>query len=127
MQTMAKWECPMTGRSSKAKGYGAENAVVKYLRENGYPYAERRRAGASKDTGDIVGVSPGLILEVKNHARLAIPEWLRQLDDERDVFDPPAWAGTLVIKPRGVTDVGEWWSVMRFRHFLELIDEVEKW
>lgn len=115
----------MTGRSSKAKGAGAEVAVVNYLRAGGFPYAERRRAGASADTGDIVGVSPGLVLEVKNHARLAIPEWLKQLDEERAVFDPPAWAGTLVVKPRGVTNVGDWWAISRFRHWLDLIDLVE--
>lgn len=117
----------MPGRASKAKGYAGEAAVVKWLRENGWPYAERRRAGATKDTGDIVGVVPGLVLEVKNRSRLAIPEWLRQLDEERAAFDPPAWAGTLVVKPTGVTDVGDWWAIQRFRHYMNLIDEVEKW
>lgn len=117
----------MSGRSSKAKGYAGENAVVKWLRDNGFPYAERRRAGAAKDTGDIVGVVPGICIEVKNHTRLALAEWVEQLDTEMHNFDPPAWTGVVIHKKRGSTDVGEWYATMPARVWIELIKEVETW
>lgn len=41
---------------SKAKGTAAESAVVKYLREQGWPSAERRALNGASDRGDIAGV-----------------------------------------------------------------------
>jgi hypothetical protein len=116
----------MTGRSSKAKGYSGENAVVKWLREvGGFPYAERRRAGASKDTGDIVGVIPGLCIEVKNHARMALSDWVDQLIEEMGNHSIPAWSGAVIHKRRGKTDVGEWYATMPAHVWLDLIKEVD--
>lgn len=117
----------VTGRSSKAKGYTAENAVVKWLRDNGFRYAERRRAGATKDTGDIVGVIPGLVIEVKNHARMALSEWVDQLAQEMNNFDPPAWSGVVLHKKKGSTDVGEWYATMPASVWIELIKEIDSW
>lgn len=115
----------MTGRSSRAKGYAGENAVVKWLRDNGFGYAERRRAGASKDTGDIVGVIPGLVIEVKNHARLTLAEWVDQLKQEMNNFDPPAWSGVVIHKRKGTTDVGDWYATMPAAVWLELVREID--
>lgn len=117
----------MAGRSSKAKGYAGENAVVKWLREHGFPYAERRRAGASKDTGDIVGVIPGLCIEVKSHARMAIADWVDQLSEEMNNFPiEPAWSGVVIHKRRGKTDVGEWYATMPASIWLDLVKDVNR-
>ena len=45
-------------------GTAAESAVVKVLREHGFPHAERRALHGSIDLGDITG-TPGLAWEVK--------------------------------------------------------------
>lgn len=115
----------MAGRSSKAKGYSGENAVVKWLREKGYAYAERRRAGASKDTGDIVGVVVGLCIEVKNHARMALAEWVDQLLEEMKNFSAPAWSGIVIHKRKGKTDVGEWYATSTVNIWLDLVKKAE--
>ena len=49
----------------KRKGSKAEADVVKWLKVNGFPYADRRIAGAQLDKGDISGVN-GVTIEVKN-------------------------------------------------------------
>ena len=53
----------MTGRP-KDIGTAAETAVVRFLRDNGFPLAERRALHGSTDRGDITG-TPGLVWEVK--------------------------------------------------------------
>lgn len=115
----------MTGRSSKAKGYHAEKAVVEWLRAQGFKYAERRRAGAAADTGDIVGVIPGMVIEVKNHSRMALADWVDQLSQEMKNLD--AWSGAVIHKKRGTTDVGDWYVTMPARVWLELIKDVDTW
>ena len=49
---------------SKQKGTAFETAVVGFLRDNGFPYAERAPLSGNKDRGDITG-TPGLAWEVK--------------------------------------------------------------
>lgn len=109
----------MAGRSSKAKGYAGERAVVEWLRSMGYRFAERRRAGATKDTGDIVGVIPGLVIEVKNHVRMVLSEWMDQLDQEMDNLQ--ALSGVVIHKRKGKTDVGDWYATMPVRVWLSLV------
>jgi len=55
---------------AKAKGTSAETAVVKYLIDNGFPYAERRALNGALDLGDITG-TPALAWEVKNHKEVS--------------------------------------------------------
>ncbi len=108
--------------AAKAKGTAAETAVATWLRDNGFPYAERRALAGIADKGDLTGI-PGLCVEVKAHARLAIPEWLRELDAE--VANSAAAVGLLVVKPKGigVTRVGDWWAVQRLSSAAGLLRE----
>lgn len=53
------------GRAPKRAGDAWERAVVAYLREHGYPYADRAYgAGRADDRGDIDGVA-GWVLQCK--------------------------------------------------------------
>ncbi len=54
---------------SKQKGTAAETAVVKYLKANGFPKAERRALQGSLDKGDISGIDD-VVLEVKDHKKM---------------------------------------------------------
>jgi len=88
------------------------------MRANGFPHAERRVVNhGGNDIGDILG-APGLTIEVKDHATLRWPLWLKQLAAEK------ARAGSdhavLVAKQRGKGNAGEWYAMMPFDDWLRL-------
>lgn len=102
---------------SKAKGTAAETAVVKYLRDRGFN-AMRKPLQGSNDGGDIViSGMENLVIEVKNQKRLAIPEWLRELDVEK--INVNTRDGILIVKPTGVglDNVGKWWVIQRLEDY----------
>lgn len=102
---------------AKAKGTAAETAVVKYLREKGFK-ARRNALTGSSDGGDIhIEGMDNLVIEVKNQARLSIPEWLRQVDEEK--INTGARNGILIVKPRGVglDKAGKFWVIQRLEDF----------
>jgi hypothetical protein len=101
------------------KGTKAETAVVGALRPS-YPMAERRAKTGAKDTGDIGGVDPRLVLEVKACATYDLPGWLREADVERT--NAHAQLGAVWFKLRGKTDPLEWPVMMRGRFFLPLLE-----
>ncbi|ORL06447.1 hypothetical protein [Prescottella equi] len=94
---------------NKLRGDRAERAVRDYLRANGFPHCERTRAGYTRDAGDL-HPAPGLTVQVKDRAQYAWPEWLRQLDEQRD--EAKADHAVLVVKRRGLGDPGNWLAVM---------------
>lgn len=104
---------------NKAKGTAAETALVKYLRANGFAGAERRALAGALDMGDLLGAGQ-LVWEVKNQRTYAIPEWLRELKDEKR--NARQEHGVLVVKPRGVglSDVNDWWAILTIKDFTEL-------
>ncbi len=102
---------------SRTKGARAEVAVVKWLRAHGWPDARRYLAGDGRQPGDVDGV-PGVCLEVKDQARLCIPEWLRQVEGEAGPNLP-----FLIVKQRGEVDPGEWWLITRLKALPELLGD----
>ena len=68
---------------NKTKGSQFETDVMKWLRKMG-AIAERLTKAGAKDEGDIVTVIAGetYILELKNTARLDLPEFWRQAEVE---------------------------------------------
>lgn len=98
-------------------GTAAETAVVRYLRANGFPGAERRALAGTNDLGDIIGV-PGWAIEVKGGkaAEVASPgqvdDWMDETETER--VNAGASYGLLVVKRRGVgvLRAGEWWAYL---------------
>lgn len=106
--------------SSRRKGTAAESALVTYLKEHGWPYAERRALMGSKDKGDVTG-TPALCWEQKSAARICIPEWMRETETER--LNAGADYGILVVKPRGVgeTRVGQWAALLPLAAVVELL------
>ena len=87
------------GASPRRKGSAFERDVVGYLREHGFPEAERAYgAGRPEDVGDIDGI-PGVTVEVKNHARLALAQWIDEAERERVNARQPY--GVVVVKRRG--------------------------
>lgn len=102
----------------KAKGSQWERDVAAYLRDNGFPEADRRYgAGVQQDKGDIVGV-PGFALECKNQANINISQFL----DEALIEAQHARAkfGAAIIKRRR-RNTKDAYVVMSLEQFVELI------
>ncbi|MFF9714796.1 hypothetical protein ACF1DW_04260 [Streptomyces sp. NPDC014603] len=105
---------------SKAKGTAAETAVVRFLQAAGFAQAERRTLNGVQDRGDIAGI-PGVVIEVKNHARDQLPAWVAEAELERD--NDRASLGVVWHKRRGTTDPGRWFVTMSGDQFAALLRE----
>lgn len=104
--------------TAKAKGRAVENQAVQWLRDHGWPAAERRRLAGVADKGDIAGV-PGCCIEVKSAAQWAPVRWLRECEVERVNADAVvAW---VMARPRGGTNVDDWVVMMTPTQLLELL------
>jgi hypothetical protein len=104
----------------RAKGTAAETAVVRYLQDNGFIHAERRALHGINDKGDITGI-PGVVIEVKNHAKLTLAEWVKELQQE--MVNANADFGFVVAKKKGTTNPAEWYAVMPLEI---LLNEIKK-
>lgn len=105
----------------KRKGSKAEKDVEKWLKDNGFPYAARRVAGAQLDKGDISGVE-GVTIEVKDHKKMVLSGWLQELEIE--MANDNAWTGAVIHKKKGTLDVGEWYATMPVKVWIKLIRKV---
>jgi hypothetical protein len=110
--------------ASKRRGTAAESAVVAFLREAGFVQVERRALGGARDRGDIAGL-PGVVIEVKDTARMELGAHLAEALKERD--NDGAQIGALWHKRRGKGSPGDWFVtvdgatfVTLLRHFMGL-------
>lgn len=104
----------------RAKGTAAETAVVRYLRDQGATHVERRALHGSVDRGDVTGL-PGVVIEVKSHARITLAEFVDEAVEEgvnADAEVAVAW-----IKRRGTTDPGAWYVAMTGEQFVRLAQD----
>ena len=67
----------------RQKGTRWENAIVEYLRERGWPHAERRALNGINDKGDVAGVI-GVVIEAKDCKTHELAAWLDEANKERD-------------------------------------------
>lgn len=111
---------------SKATGTTFESQVVAYLRDNGFPQAERRALAGSTDLGDVTGC-PGLVIECKggkaaeNASDGQVDAWLLETDRER--ANAGADIGVLVMKRKaiGAGNAGRWWAVMDLGVMVDIV------
>jgi hypothetical protein len=104
---------------SKQKGTRAENNVVAYLKGD-FPYVERRALAGVNDKGDVAGI-PGVVIEVKDHAKITLSEWVAELRQE--IANAEADTGVVIAKKRGTLDVGDWYAVMPVHVWVALLKE----
>lgn len=102
----------------RAKGTAAETAVVRYLNDHGFPYAERRALHGTNDKGDVTGLGP-VVLEVKNHTAFDLAGWVRELETE--IRNANAETGAVVAKRRGTTDAAAWYAILPFGDLVQLL------
>jgi hypothetical protein len=104
---------------SGRNGTLGETAVVRCLRRL-YPMAERRAKQGTKDRGDICGICPHLVIEVKHcPKRYEISQWLKECDVE--CINDSAELGVVWFKLKGTTDPLDWPVMMRGSYFLKLL------
>ena len=113
----------MMANPNKRKGDQAERQVVAWLRTHGFINAERAYgAGRADDVGDIDGM-PGVCIEVKDHGKHTLSEFLKELESEMQNMN--AATGVVIIKRRGSTDVDTWYAVSTARIWVDLLKEGE--
>lgn len=103
---------------SRAKGTLWESTVVAYLREHGYPWAERRALAGAYDKGDIL--LPGMMIECKAEKAIKLAEYMKEVRAQT-ANCPPGTLGVAWVKAPGKT-VDESYVVMSPATFLELLD-----
>ena len=115
----------MSGKQlySKTKGREAENAVVEWLKANGFPAAERRRLAGQYDKGDIAGVH-NLTVEVKAEKSITLSAYMTELRNEVDNTGDKY--GVAIVKKRGTLEVDEWYAVMPAEWFLALFADARR-
>ncbi len=106
--------------TAKAKGRQTENILVEWLRLHGVPYAERRRLAGAADQGDVTGW-PGVCIEIKSGARLAISTWLKELKSEK--LNSKANIGFIAVRPKGLPDPDDWFVVLPLPELMDLFNQ----
>lgn len=104
---------------SKAKGTAAEVAIRDYIRAAGWIHCERLPTEGAKDRGDLTGIDPRLVVEIKNCKTMDLGGWLRETAAE--VANARAEIGVVWHKRRGTTDPGDWFVTMTGADFIELL------
>ncbi len=106
----------MTNRA-KAQGTAWETRLVKYLQENGFPYAERRALTGALDRGDIAGI-PLVCLEAKNARRHELAQWIDEVVKEKANAQAQIAA---VVFPRRGHSAARAYVLMELQQFIDLI------
>ncbi len=102
---------------SKQRGTAFETAIVNYLEDNGFPFAERRALRGNKDCGDIAGI-PGVVLELKACKRLELAGWCDEL--EAEIRNAEAQTGAVIVK-RTRRPIRESYVVLPLHRYLNMI------
>lgn len=96
-------------------GTGHEVAVRDWLRENGWPYADRKVLNGANDEGDLrLSERVPFVLEAKTAKsttdRASLGSFVKEL--EAEVKNAKAEAGAVVFKKKGTTDVGQHYALL---------------
>jgi len=119
------WRTPVTRnhRSAKAAGTRFETAIASALaQELDDDRIERRAKTGAKDRGDIGGLrihGQRMVIECKDTARMALPQWVDEAHTEAGNDD--ALVGIVIHKRRGVADPGKQWVAMTVDDLLALL------
>lgn len=107
--------------ANKAKGTRHESAIVTFLREHGFPWADRVPLSGKSDRGDVT-VGPGSpVIEAKNQARHSWAEWLDEANQEAANARAPF--GVVWAHRRGKGSPGDGYVVMDGNTFVELLHQ----
>ena len=116
--------------SAKKAGTAFETQVAEYLAMKLADIRiERRAKTGAKDRGDIAGVMTvaggHVVIEVKNHSRDNLPQWIKEAGVERQNDDDVTGAtvaGVVVHKRHGNGKAGEQYVSMTLETFVTLLE-----
>jgi len=109
--------------SSQRLGDQAERDVKAWFREHGSPDADRALGtGRPRDRGDLTGIAR-FCVQVKNYAQFRINTWVPEMLEQKRRLG--AEFGVLLLKKRGTSDVGRWYTVMELEDLNRLRLEAE--
>lgn len=96
--------------ANKARGTRWESACVTFLREHGFPWADRVPLSGARDRGDVT-VGPGSpVMEMKSQNRHSLAEWLDEAQQEAQNARAPF--GVVWFKRRGKASAGDGFVLM---------------
>lgn len=101
---------------SKARGTAWETRVVNFLRDHGFPYAERRALSGALDKGDVN--VPGIVIECKAHKALDLAGWVDEMVKEKANAGVPIG---VVVFPRRSHATGRSYVLMELEQFCEMV------
>ena len=104
---------------SRQKGTAWESAIVSYLQEHGYPYAERRAMAGANDKGDIL--LPGVMIEAKAEKAITLAEYADEVK-KQTANCPHGTIGVAWVKRRGKS-VEDSYVLMSPATFLQLLHD----
>lgn len=117
----------MAGTTNRRRGITAERHLVTWLRQNGWPDAERSVVTGYKtntrqrpDGGDITG-TPGIVWSLKDHAVERIAAWWTELES----MQGGPTVRLLVVKRRGTADPGKWWCWLTLAELVDLFPTLD--
>lgn len=99
----------------KSLGTSHETAIKKWLRDNGWPYADRRTLAGASDEGDLrLSERVPFTIEAKTAKattdKASLGAFMKELVAE--VENSESEAGAVILKKRGTTDVGEYYAIL---------------
>ena len=103
---------------SRAKGTLWESRCVTYLREHGFPWAERRAMAGAYDKGDIH--LPGVMIECKAEKQITLAEYMKEVKAQT-ANCPPNTVGVAWVKAPGKS-IDDSYVVMSPATFLALLE-----
>ena len=109
-----------TVNPQKTKGDGFERVIVGAIEAVGLS-AWRTRAGWTDDRGDIAGLD-GVVVECKNHSRLDLGGWIKEL--AREVSNAGARRGVVIFKRKGTADPEDQYVLMTVRDWLAMEKQI---
>lgn len=110
----------MRPATAKRKGATTEQMWVEYLQQMGWPHAERRHLSGTADRGDIAGC-PGVTVEVKSGAKMAVGQWMSELEVE--MANDRTAVGYVAVRPRLKPSPDSWWCVVPAPVLLRLLKD----
>lgn len=108
----------------KSMGTTHETAIVTWLRDHGWPWADKKRQAGAQDRGDVqVSERIPFVIEAKTAKsttdRASLGTFVKELVVEVD--NAGAESGAVVFKKKGTTDVGEFYAILPVKYLNVLL------
>lgn len=107
--------------AKKRKGTAFESAIVAFLRDHGFTWADRVPLSGKHDRGDVT-IGPGSpAIEAKSQNRISLAEWVDEANVEAANASAPF--GVVWFKRRGKGSPGDCYVLMDGNSFVKLLHE----